>query len=262
MSTETVLITGASSGIGRELARKFAADGSRLILVARRRPELEQLADELRRIHATESHVIPCDLADPESPQSLFDAVGERGLQVDILVNNAGFGQHGPFADISIERQLAMIRVNVSALVHLTHLFLRPMQARNKGAILNVGSTASFQPGPNCAVYYATKAFVLSFSEAISRELRGSGVRVTCLCPGPTRTGFGDDSGMHDTPVFRLNAMSVETVAAAAHRGLRRGKRLVMPGLLNNLLAASVRFTPRAVILDVMNLLQPIRKRS
>lgn len=256
---ETALITGASSGIGWELAKLLAADGCRLVLVARRTDRLQQLAAELARDHRTECLVIPLDLTQPDAPAQLVAAVAERGWDVDILVNNAGFGQLGRFAEISRERQLDMIQLNIKTLVDLTHRFLPGMQARRRGRVLNVGSTASFQPGPNCAVYYATKAFVLSFSEAISEEAQGTGVTVTCLCPGPTRTEFGEESDMHSTPVFRFNAMSVEAVAKAGHRGLRRGARLVMPGLKNNLLSFSVRLTPRPVILKVMQLLQPLR---
>lgn len=259
MSQETVLITGASSGIGRELASLFAADGSQLVLVARREDRLQQLASELESKHGTKSIVIAADLSQPESSERVFSTLQEQGVEVDVLVNNAGFGQLGRFAEIDLQRQLNMIQVNVAALVHLTRKFLPGMIERKRGAILNLGSTASFQPGPNVAVYYATKAFVLSFSEAISEEVSSSGVTVTCLCPGPTITEFGEDSKMHDTPVFQHNAMTVEAVAKAGYKALRRKKRLVIPGVVNNLLATSVRFTPRGVLLKVMTMLQPLK---
>jgi len=260
MSQEVVLITGASSGIGRELARLFAADGSELILTARREDRLHELAAELHQQHGTVSTVIPLDLAAPGAAQQLFNHVSAAGKQVDLLINNAGFGQMGPFIQIPLSRQLSMIQLNVAALVELTYLFLPEMLSRKRGAILNLASTASFQPGPNVNVYYATKAFVLSFSEALWKELQGTGVCVSCLCPGPTRTEFGDQSAMHDTPVFKHNAMRVEDVARAGYRAVRKRKRLVIPGLMNRLLSFSVRFTPRPVILDVMTFLQPVKK--
>ncbi|SFI68506.1 SDR family NAD(P)-dependent oxidoreductase [Planctomicrobium piriforme] len=260
MATETVLITGASSGIGLELAKRFAADGSELILVARRTDRLEELAELLKREHGTTSTVISADLAQPGAPQHLMEQIQAAGKQVDVLVNNAGFGQLGEFSKISLDRQLNMIQLNIASVVALTHLCLPGMLARKKGAILNLGSTASFQPGPHVAIYYATKAFILSFSEAIWKELKGTGVTVTCLCPGPTKTEFGNESQMHDTPVFKHNAMNVEVVANAGYRGLRKRKRLVIPGAVNKMLAASVRVTPRATILDIMSMLQPVKK--
>jgi short-subunit dehydrogenase len=260
MPNEVVLITGASSGIGLELAKKFAADGSELILVARRTERLKELASELQEKHGTVATVLTFDLTIPGAAQELMLQIGQLGKNVDVLVNNAGFGQLGEFGDIPLDRQLDMIQLNISAVVALTHLCLPGMKSRRRGAILNIGSTASFQPGPHVAVYYATKAFVLSFSEALWKELRKSGVSVTCLCPGPTKTEFGDHSAMHDTPVFKHNAMNVKDVVNAGYRGLRRKKRLVIPGLVNKVLATSVRFTPRAAILDVMSYLQPLRK--
>ncbi|WP_437185094.1 SDR family NAD(P)-dependent oxidoreductase [Planctomicrobium sp. SH668] len=257
---EVVLITGASSGIGREFARLFAADGSDIILTARREDRLKELADELLRVHGTKTTIIPLDLAAPNAAVVLVQKIEEAGLQVDTLINNAGFGQMGRFVEIPLARQVSMIQLNITALVELSHLLLPGMLARKRGAILNIASTAAFQPGPNVNVYYATKAFVLNFSEALWKELQGTGVSVTCLCPGPTRTEFGDESAMHDTPVFKHNAMSVDAVTKAGYRGLRKKKRLVMPGLINNLLSFSVRFTPRAAILDAMTFLQPIKR--
>lgn len=259
MSQDTVLITGASSGIGWELAKQFAADGSKLILVARRAEKLKELADELRKAHGTECVIIPMDLVEENAALQLRQSVVDGGHTVDVLVNNAGFGQLGLFEEIPLERQTSMIQLNIAVLMQLTHLFL-PMLEQRKGSVLNIGSTASFQPGPNCAVYYATKAFVLSFSEAIFAELQGKGVSVTCLCPGPTKTGFGADSDMEETPVFKYNSMHVKDVARAGFLGVRKRKRLVMPGLVNNLLAFSVRLTPRSLILKVMELMQPAPK--
>ena len=259
MSAERVLITGASSGIGLALAKLFAADGSELILVARREDRLQELAQRLKQQHGTQSTVIARDMAVEGSAEQLMTQLERDGIAVDVLVNNAGFGQLGRFQEIPRKRQTNMIDLNIRTLMELTHLCLPAMLERRSGAILNLGSTAAFQPGPNCAVYYATKAFVLSFSEALWQELQGTGVTVTCLCPGPTRTEFGEESRMHDTPVFQHNAMDVDDVAQAGYHGLRRGKRLVMPGVVNKLLATSVRLTPRSVILKVMSGLQPLQ---
>jgi len=257
VNNETVLITGASSGIGRELAPFFAVDGSDLILVARTESKLQELADELTTKHGTNVTVIPMDLSKPNAPQQLFDELTAAGMTVDVLINNAGFGQYGPFADGEMSRYSNMLQLNVTALTELAHLFVRGMIERKRGAIMNLGSTASFQPGPNSAVYYASKAYVLSFSEALWDEVRKKGVTIMCLCPGPTKTGFGDDSNMEDTFMFKYNAMNVKDVAAAAYRGLRKQKRLVMPGIINNIMAWSVRMSPRSSIIRVMSWLQP-----
>ena len=190
MNSELVLVTGASSGIGLELAKCFAADQSNLILVARNTAAMEALASELRREHQIEVHVITADLSLPASPPQIFDELQSRGIVVDVLVNNAGFGLHGGFADLPLARQLEIVQVNVAALVALTGLFLPGMLARERGGILNVGSVAGFLPGPNMAVYFASKAFVLSFSEALFEELRVTGVSVTNLCPCATETNF------------------------------------------------------------------------
>lgn len=259
MPQETVLITGASSGIGWELAKLFAADGSRLILVARNEQKLNELAQLLHQQHGTESIVIALDLSVAGAAQELFERVTSQGLQVDVLVNNAGFGQYGRFEDVPLERYTAMCQLNITALMELTYLCLQQMKARQAGRILNIGSTASFQPGPHAAVYYATKAFVLSFSEALTAELWGTPIRVSCLCPGPTATGFGKVSEMEKLPFFRLSTMQVEDVARAGHRAVRRGRRLMIPGLINNLLAFSNRITARPVVLWIVKRIQPVR---
>lgn len=261
-SKETVLITGASSGIGLELAKLFAADGSQLILAARSADKLQQLAEELNATHGTQSHVIPVDLAKPEGPGALMEQIDALGLAVDVLINNAGFGQYGHFANIPMQRQLEILDVNNRALVELTHRVLTGMLERRSGSILNLGSTASFQPGPNSAVYYATKAFVLSFSEGLWAETRKQGVCVSCLCPGPTRTGFGADSDMDQTPVFKYNSMRVEDVAKAGHRAVRKRKRLVIPGWVNWLLAFGTRLPHRRHMIWIMEQLQPPKKTS
>lgn len=256
MANETVLITGASSGIGLELARLFAADRSNLVLVARSGDKLESLARQLRQDHGIEAVVLPKDLAKPAAPQEIFDQLNSQGTVVDVVANNAGFGAVGSVASLPLERQIDMVQVNVAALTHLTRLFLPGMIQRHQGGILNVGSTAGFQPGPNMAVYYATKAYVLSFTEALAEELVGSGVKATCLAPGPTATGFGADSGMEQSVIFRLGTMDASTVAQAGYRGFRRGRVIVIPGWTNKLGAFSVRLGPRFVVRKIVKRLQ------
>jgi short-subunit dehydrogenase len=256
MPPQNALITGASSGIGSELARLLAADKCNLILVARSQEKLDQLAAELRRDCGVAVRVLTHDLADPRSPQAIFDALAAEGLTVDVLVNNAGFGAAGPVAELPLERQLDMIRVNVAALTHLTRLFLPGMVERRRGGILNVASTAAFQPGPYMAVYYATKAYVLSFSEALAEELLESGVRVTCLCPGPTATNFAATANVDHKLLFQLGTADAKSVALAGYEALRRGKSLVIPGARNKLGAMSVRFAPRSVVRKIVKRLQ------
>ena len=183
---ETVLITGASSGIGRELAQQFARDGADLVLIARSEDRLRELAGQLAAQYGVTAQVLPADLSRPGGPDQIVQTLAQQQTDVDVLVNNAGFGAHGPVAGIGVQRQLEMIEVNVAALTRLTALLLPGMLERHRGGILNVASTAAFQPGPNSAVYYATKAYVLSFTEALAEEVRGSGVRVSCLAPGGT----------------------------------------------------------------------------
>jgi short-subunit dehydrogenase len=252
----TVLITGASSGIGRELARLYAADGAGLVLVARSQDRLRELAAELGAHYGTLAQVLPADLSEPGSPGEIAGALAHQRLDVDVLVNNAGFGAHGSVAGLGAQRQLDMIDVNVAALTQLTALLLPGMLARRTGAILNVASTAGFQPGPNQAVYCATKAYVLSFTEALAEEVRGSGVRVSCLAPGPTDTGFAAQAGMGGTLLFRWGVMDAARVARAGHDGLRRGKTLVIPGVRNRVLAFSVRLSPRALVTRIAGRLQ------
>ena len=256
MPSETALITGASLGIGYELAKLFAADKSNLVLVARSREKLDQLAAELRKEHGVEVHVLTRDLADPQSPRAIFDALAAEHVSVDVLVNNAGFGAVGSVADLPLEKQLNMIEVNVAALMHLTRLFLPGMIERRGGGILNVASTAAFQPGPYMAVYYASKAFVLSFSEALAEELLGTGVRVTCLAPGPTATGFAATANAEHRLLFRLGTADAKSVAQAGYRGFRRGRGLVIPGLRNKLGTVAVGLVPRLVVRKVVKRLQ------
>jgi short-subunit dehydrogenase len=253
---ETVLITGASSGIGRELARLYASDGARLVLIARSEDKLRRLADELAAKYGAEAQVMPADLSRPASPREIVEALARRHIEVDVLVNDAGFGARGSVAEIGVERQQEMIEVNVAALTQLTALLLPGMLERRRGAILNVASTAAFQPAPHQAVYGATKAYVLSFTEALAEEVRGSGVRVSCLAPGPTDTGWAAQAGMLGTRLFRRGVMDAGRVARAGRDGLQQGKTLVIPGLRNRILAFSVRLSPRVVVTKVSAYLQ------
>jgi uncharacterized protein len=247
--TRTALITGASAGIGRELANLFAQDRYNLILVARNATRLEQFADELRKQFAVTVRVFPLDLGIDGALQVLCDQLQREGMQVDVLVNNAGFGKLGAFADVAYEQSVEQIQLNIVALTHLTKLFLAPMLERKSGKILNVASTAGFQPGPLMAVYYATKAYVISFSEALANELQGSGVSVTCLCPGATDTEFQTTAGTEQTTLFRrMRPMDATTVARDGYRALMKGKPLVISGFKNWLLAQSLRVSPRRAV--------------
>jgi uncharacterized protein len=242
----TALVTGASSGIGKELARLFAADGHGVVLVARRQARLDELAEELRANGRAKAWPIACDLAAPEGVDRLVRELEAHDLSVDFLANNAGVGTTGPFAESSAAAEAAMTELNVMAVVRLTRALLPGMLARGHGRILNVGSTAGFQPGPYMATYYASKAFVNHFSEALAYELRGSGVSVTLSCPGPTRSEFGDLSGVGKSRLFRLRVASAESVARAAYRALFSGRSLVVHGFMNWLGVQLLRVGPRA----------------
>lgn len=253
----TALVTGASAGIGRELAGLFARDRWRVVLVARDAERLRALAAELETQGSPQAVALPWDLAAPGAAAALARELEARGLAIDALVNNAGFGTVGPFAEADPDATDRMILLNVGSLTALTRALLPGMAARRRGAILNVASTAAFQPGPLMAVYYATKAYVLSFSEALSNELADSGVTVTALCPGPTATEFQRRAGMDASKAERLGwMMTARAVALAGYRGMLRGTRLVIPGFANFLIAESVRFTPRALVLRVARFVQ------
>lgn len=248
MSQETVLITGASAGIGWELARLFAADRCDLVLVARRRELLEQLAGELREQHGVAVRVVVADLADPAAPAAIVDELTAAGVTIDVLVNNAGFGATGAVAEIPLERQRDMLQVNVMALTLLTRLLLPGMLQRRRGGVLNVGSMAGFQPGPHMAVYYATKAYVLSFSEALHDEVAGQGVTVTCLAPGATATGFAEAAQASEMLLFKFGQLDAARVARDGYRGFRSGKVLVVPLWSNRLVTGAVGFLPRVLV--------------
>jgi len=243
--TETVLITGASSGIGLELAKCFAADGGRLVLVARSTEALEKLAAELRRDWKVEVTVLTADLSQPETPKRIFAELSAQKISVDVLVNNAGFGANGSFAELSLPRQLEMLQVNITALTELTGLFLPGMIQRRRGGILNVGSVAGFVPGPGMAVYYATKAFVLLFTEALAEELAGTGLTVSVLCPGPTESNFGSVARGKKVRQIKTSKMSAEAVAVYGHRAFRKGKVTAVPGMQNQIFVFLNRILPR-----------------
>ena len=244
--TDVTLITGASAGLGADFARQLAKRGDRLVLAARRKDRLEALAEKLGN-----ARVVPIDLGETGAAGRLMADIAAHGEKVACLINNAGFGLWGRFAALDGARQRQMIDLNCGALVELCHAVLPAMLERGEGAILNVASTAAFQPGPGMATYFATKAFVLSFSEALHEELRGSGVRVTALCPGPTATEFGEVAGFKGNGMFdKLSATSTEVVAAGL-KALDANRAVMIPGIVNKLGAQGQRFFPRALVRKV-----------
>ncbi|HKD19239.1 MAG TPA: SDR family oxidoreductase [Thermoanaerobaculia bacterium] len=256
----TALVTGATSGIGLELATLLARDGHDVALVARTTERLDVVARGLSEEFGVRTTVLPSDLARPEAPAEIFRELEARGIAVDVLVNDAGFGILGRFSATPLELDLGMIQVNIAALTELTHRALPGMLERRRGRILNLASTAAFQPGPLMAVYYATKAYVLSFSEALANELSGTGVTVTALCPGPTITEFQKTAGAAETALFTGPlVMDAATVARAGYRGMRRGQRLVIPGIANNVLVQALRVSPRRLATAIIRRIQETR---
>jgi short-subunit dehydrogenase len=240
---KVALVTGASAGLGVEFARQLRKRGHRLVLVARRKERLEELARELGSARA-----IAADLSKKDAAAKLIADLQANGEQIELLVNNAGFGLIGQFAELDAKRLRQMIDLNVGTLTDLCRAVAPGMIERKSGAILNVASTAAFQPGPKMAVYFATKAFVLSLTEALHEELKPHGIRVTCLCPGPTRTEFGDVAGFGGNGMFDKVAMNSPEVVAAGLDGLERNKAVVVPGVVNKIGATSTRFAPRSVV--------------
>ena len=245
----TTLITGASSGIGAAFARKLAARGRNVFLVARSEDKLIALCNELGRLTSIRAQYLALDLRDPEARLQLFEETKKRELEIDTLINNAGFGSMGDFAKLDLERELEMIELNISAVVELTHRFLGPMRERKRGTIINVASTAGFQPVPYMATYAATKAFVLSFSEALWDENRMHGIHVMALCPGVTETNFFDAAGI-DRPPMRA-VQTPEEVVETALRALPRKKSLVISGWANWFVVEAERFLPRSAVTKV-----------
>jgi hypothetical protein len=256
-SGQTALITGASGGIGLDLAECFARDGYDLILTARSESALRNAAERLAGEFGVKATPIALDLGAIGGGTRLAEETERRGLAVDVLVNNAGYGHAGALTSSDLETQLGMIDLNDRALVELTHLFWGDMLAKGRGGVLNVASTAAFQPGPLMAVYYASKAFVLSFSEALWEEARGTGVKVSCLCPGPTTTGFRERAGTGATRLASSSQpMPSMDVAREGYLGFQRNKRVVVTGARNAVLAAATRFLPRVLVLRLVRNLQ------
>jgi len=254
---QTALVTGASGGIGEALAVEFAKAGYDLVLVARSADKLELLAEKLTLAHKVTAHALPEDLGEAEGAARLCAKLDELGLSVDVLVNNAGYGLRGEVLSLPREDQLAMIDLNVRMLSDLTMRLAPAMVQRGRGGIMNIASTASFQPGPYLAVYYATKAYVLSFSEALNQELRGTGVHVTAVCPGPTVTGFQERADLDGAKLLSLiPLMTAEQVARSGYRAFKAKKPVHITGLVNFLMAKSVAFTPRFLLMPLIRYLQ------
>jgi uncharacterized protein len=250
----TALVTGASAGIGEAIARELASRGHGVTLVARRGERLRTLAGELSERHGIRAEVIAADLGDPPAREQLADRIAGLGLAVEVLVNNAGFGGSGTLVDSTRESLLAMLRVNCEALLDLQARYLPAMVERGRGAVINVASTAAFQPMPGTATYAATKAFVLSLSEAVHEELKGTGVTMTAVCPGPVRTEFTQVAGIEhaEDQLPSLFWMDSQAVAKAAVDGAENGKRVVVPGLLNRAGAVTGQHTPRMLALPIV----------
>jgi uncharacterized protein len=246
------LITGASSGIGKALAENFAKDGYDVILAARSISKMESQAAELEKRYSITATAIAADLESDEGAANLYKEIKNRGFTLNALANNAGYGTFGEFKDSTLQSELAMMQINMTAIVVLTKLFMPDLLATN-GKIINTASTAAFQPGPYMAVYYATKAFVLSFSEAIAAELEGTGVTVTALCPGPTASGFQDKADMHASALVKnKNLPTSEEVAALGYQAMQRGQRVYIPGIINWLMVQSLRLTPRSLVTKIV----------
>lgn len=259
--SSTCLVTGASAGIGVDIARELAARGYGVTLVARRKERLVELAKELKDKHGVRAETVGCDLASAAARHRMMATIERRGLQVDVLVNNAGFGSGGRFQDLDQESELQMVRTNVEAVVDLCGHYVPAMVGRGRGGVLNVASVAAFQPIPRQATYAATKAFVLSFSEALHFDVRGSGVTVTAVCPGPVKTEFGRVAGIAGE-LFELPglALSPAQVAAAAVSGFEKGHRTVVPGPINVASTVGGRLAPRRLLLEVIDRLYPVGK--
>src|SRR3954452_12191959 len=257
----TCLVTGASSGIGADLARSLARRGHGVVLVARRADRLEELAGELTEAHGIRAEVLACDLADADARGAMVGQVADLGLTVDVLANNAGFGSGGGFQHLDPDREVEMVRLNVEAVVDLCGRYVPEMVRAGRGAVLNVASTAAFQPLPRQATYGATKAFVVAFSDGIYADLRGTGVTATCLCPGPVETEFPDSAGIQDAAEGLPSIFWTQSdqVAEGAVKGLERGKRVVIPGAINRVTALGGQHVPRSLLLRLGGRLNPIK---
>lgn len=250
--SETALVTGASSGLGEQFARLFSKDRISLVLVARREDRLQRLKAELETDFGVEVNVVPLDLTLPDSVNRLLDFLERRRIEIEYLVNNAGFGQSGSFSDVSLKSNLEQIDLNVRSLTELTRRLLPSMIRRKSGRILNLGSTAGDQPGPFMAVYYASKAYVNSFSEALHYELKGTGITVTLSCPGPTLTEFAEVSNVQNKRLFRMNAMTSDRVARQAYRAMMKGTRRITHGARNKVGSQISRLSPRSTVIRIV----------
>jgi short-subunit dehydrogenase len=257
MPRPLAIVTGASAGLGVDFARLCAADGHDVVLVARRLDRLQALADELEKQHGITAHAVAVDLNQPHAARQVWDYLTEKQLTAEVLINNAGFGGAGKFDEQNLQTQLEMVHVNVLALMQLTGLVLPGMLQRKSGRIMNVASTAAYQPGPLMAVYYATKAFVLSFSEALHHENRNTGVTITCVCPGGTRTEFQQAAQMNEARLFNTRwVMDSATVARQGYQAMKAGKRTIVNGKMNNFLAFMNRLAPTSLRLFIAQRMQ------
>ena len=259
---KTVLITGASSGIGYEFAKIYAKKGYNLVITARRKNNPDRIKQELESFDTSICvDIIVLDLSKQNSAKELYEVVKQRGILIDTLINNAGFGVYGNFIETDIEKEIDMIELNIKSLVVLTKLFLKDMVSRNNGTIINVASTAAFQPGPLMSVYYASKSFVLSFTEAIRNEVRDTNVNISVLCPGPTDTEFEKSASLEESSLFtKLKVMKPEKVAIIGYKGINRNKSVIIPGILNNILITFNKIIPRALVINIVRKLQESKK--
>jgi len=253
----TALITGASSGIGLELAKIHASKGDNLILVARSKSKLDELKLSLEKEFKIKVIVINKDLSEINAAQEVYDEIKKNQITVDFLINNAGFGDFGMFYETDWNKELQMINLNITTLSHFTKIFLKEMVQRGNGRIMNVASIAAFQPGPTMAVYYATKAYVLHFSEAIANEVEKTGVTITALCPGPTESGFQEAADMQESKLVKGRKLPTsKEVAEYGYKSMMSGKTVAIHGTINYLMANSIRFSPRSLVVKLVRLVQ------
>jgi uncharacterized protein len=253
----TALITGASNGIGLELAKVHAAKGGNLVLVARNKVKLDELKASLEKQYSIKVYTIGKDLSAPNAAHEVYNETNQNNIRIDYLINNAGFGDFGMFADSDWNKDLQMINLNITALTQFTKLYLKDMLKRGQGKIMNVASTAAFQSGPTMAIYYATKAYVLSFSEAINNELENKGITVTALCPGATESGFQAAAAMEESALVKGKKLpSSKEVAEYGYAAMIKGKTVAIHGLMNYLMANAIRFVPRALVVKITRKLQ------
>lgn len=252
---KTVLITGASQGLGYEFAKIFAKNKYNLILIARNKEKLQNIKHEIEEAYKVGVTIIVKDLSAPNSSEDIYQEINKQGAIIDVLVNNAGFATHGLFIETALQEEVDEIQVNITTVTVLTKLIVTDMIKRKSGRVLNIASTAAFQPGPLMAVYYATKAYVLSFSEALSEEFKGTGVTVTALCPEPTNTGFAQHANLLNSKLFK-NSANASSVVETGYRALMKGQRVAIPGITNKIGSNLVKFIPHSILLKAIKDLQ------